>query len=560
LTLAVAKKPGRGTPTPAAPTLAALALATLAVCLAGCQGPKPPPKDEFFLQPLPVQQLQAYPETVTGRFVSLADFEDSPLLGQLAQQQVEAFSIESAGLGSTGVPPVPSDPTGGTPVLPTQSGGQVAYTLKTSRTGVGAMTVVLPPGASLVYKPGALHNFSDYRLLQVALRSEDIRDDLTVELVSEKGRWRSGPVLLRPGWNNVQIDLQRLGERDFDPKAVGQVRLSFASADKPVSLVLDDLMLIDNQRKITPTPPGMEIIKSGLDYEIRYAGTNQGPQAPPIRLAQGGDGLWRLGDQQPLLALSATQAAGGLVTESPASVPAASAEDISLMGSRRLGEVTVLEANALRVRLANCWYFPDASGAWASLAVRQVRWEYTFYGDGRWVTDLVLNNAGGKSISTVLLAPPGAAAWSDGRSGPAAAEEFRGSVGHWSFSRTVNDKLRTIVEANYAKPPPLTLKMGRSDPAGGDSDGDGFDESQGCYCVRAMAGHCRFTLACPVGPIDVYVRIRGQWTGPASASCQGLALRDSVGLDDKCLLVRVPAVDSRPVTVEVTGPVSPLDR
>jgi hypothetical protein len=133
-------------------------------------------------------------------------------------------------------------------------------------------------------------------------------------------------------------------------------------------------------------------------------------------------------------------------------------------------------------------------------------------------------------------------------------------VGHWSFSRTVNDKLRTIVEANYAKPPPLTLKMGRSDPAGGDSDGDGFDESQGCYCVRAMAGHCRFTLACPVGPIDVYVRIRGQWTGPASASCQGLALRDSVGLADKCLLVRVPAVDSRPVTVEVTGPVSPLDR
>lgn len=527
-------KPGR-----AAPTLAVLVAAAMAAFLSGCQAQQPPPpKDEFFLQPLPVQQLQAYPETVTGRFVSLADFEDSPLLNQLAQQQVEAFSIEPAG-----------------------GDGQVAYTLRTSRTGVGAMAVVLPPGASLVYRPGALRDFSDYRLLQVALHSQEIRDDLAVELVSEKGRWRSGPVLLRPGWNNVQVDLQRLGElAGFDPKTVGQVRLSFVSSDQPVSLVLDDLMLIDNQRKIAPTPPGIEITKSGLDYEIRYAAQDQGSPAAPIRLTQGPDGLWRLGDQQPVLALAGTQAAGGLVAESPASAPAASAEDISLMGSRRLGEVTVLEANALRVRLANCWYFPDSAGAWASLAVRQVRWEYTFYGDGRWVSDLVLNNAGGKSISTVLLAPPGRAVWSDGRSGPAGPEEFRGSVGHWSFTRTVRDDLRTIVEANYVKPPMLTLKMGRGDPAGGDSDGDGFDESQGCYSVRAMAGHCRFTLACPVGPTDVYVRITGQWIGPVSASCQGLALRDTVRLNDKCLLVRVPAVDSRPVTVEVTGPVSPLDR
>lgn len=516
--------------------LTLVVLSACLVCAGGCQpAGAAKPKDEFFMQPLPVQQLQAYPETVTGRFTTLADFEDSTLLRQRGERQVEQFAIEPAGAG------------------------QLSFTDNVTRTGIGAMRANLPAGAQLVYRPAVPHDFSGYTLLQLALHSTAIRDDLRVKLVTDKADWESHHVLLRAGWNNVLIDLQRLaGRPDFDAKAVKEIRLWFSAADNTTEFGLDDMMLIDNRREIPGTPPGVKLTKFGLDYKLELPGLGK-----PLELKQGEDGLWRLGEQQTLVDLTATPSIDGVLIPAsrPATTSAGPREQIDMMGKRRLGEVEVLEANALRLRLASTWYFPDSAGQWESLAVRQIRWEYTFYADGRWVTDITLNNAGGESISSVVFWQPEKVAWSDGElSAAKVVSDFAGSAGRWSFIRTGRAERRSIIEAGYLRPPAVKVTMGQIDPSVGDADGDGFDQSQGCYCLKSAAGNCRFSLALAQGPMDVYVRVRGKWTGAVTASCQGLSLRSSVRLADGSLLLAIPAVGSRPVAVEVTGPVELLDR
>ena len=84
-------------------------------------------QEEFYLQPLPIQQSQVYPETVTGRFVSLADFEEAPLAGQPGHAQVRHFTVSPAG-----------------------SGAGMKYVVNITRTGAGAVEAQVPEGASLV--------------------------------------------------------------------------------------------------------------------------------------------------------------------------------------------------------------------------------------------------------------------------------------------------------------------------------------------------------------------------------------------------------------------------
>jgi hypothetical protein len=125
---------------------AAKAVLILVLAAAGCDssffGRSDDPKEqkgqeEFYLQPLPVQQKQAYTETATGRFVSLADFEDSPMLGR-GFRQVEHFAI-----------------------LPAKAEGLKKFVVNITRTGSGAMEVSLRPGAKLEYRMPHVHDFSD---------------------------------------------------------------------------------------------------------------------------------------------------------------------------------------------------------------------------------------------------------------------------------------------------------------------------------------------------------------------------------------------------------------
>ena len=513
-------------------------------------------QEEFYLQPLPIQQSQVYPETVTGRFVSLADFEEAPLAGQPGHAQVRHFTVSPAG-----------------------SGAGMKYVVNITRTGAGALEANLPMGSSLVYRLPEVHDFSDYCLLSMAIYSRSVRDDLRVLLVTDRAGWESHPVLLRTGWNNVLIDIQRLKVLpDFNTRRVREIRLRFAGGGKgaagAVRINLDDIMLIDNRREILPLPEGLRLIRRGMDYELHLPGDSK-----PINIHQGHDGLWRMGPLQPVISLIARGEGGPSAFElSPATRPAgrpgtgsvaAPREELDAMGRWRVGEVRVVEHNAVRLRMSNTWYFPTAAGQWpggdgqssgasepAALGARRIRWEYTFHGDGRMITDVSINNVGGRRLATVSLTAPRQAMWSDGKRRRRMLVSDFADVGRWSFLLAGDGPRGRAYEDNYANPARLAVRMGSRGVADGDAGGDGFDETRGCYRLAAEVGHCRFYFHPPPGGLaDAVVRVTGRWKGKVAASSEGLALRRLVRLGDGSVLFVVPGVLKRPAWVEVTGKV-----
>ena len=311
-------------------------LLALLPLLAGCPKPveAPPKEAPLYVAPLPVQQAAAYPETVTRRFVSLADFETQPA------EQVSWFTF-------SGQPP--RDQTDRTP--PTRK-----LVVNVTRTGAGAMEVFLPAGMQLVFHIPQIHDFTGYTLLSLALYSETLRDDLRITVTSDASSWRSPPTLIQPGWNTVLVDIRRLAQlRDFDIKGVRTLLLEFADAAGPVRFNIDDIMLLDNRRPIAPLPPGLQMEKNALDYKLALEGRPE-----PLEIRQNEDGLWRLGADQPLVQLATPKE----------SLPE-SVERLAPMGNRRVGSVEILENNPLRLRIVNTWYFPSRAGEWASMAVRR---------------------------------------------------------------------------------------------------------------------------------------------------------------------------------------------
>jgi len=495
------------------------AILLLWVLLAGCgeggrqaacpAGPRP--------ELLAVQQAKVYPETSTGMFISLVDFEDTPG-GRKGYEQVELFSIEGE-----------------------QAGGELSFVVNITRTGAGAMEVHLPAGAELALDVGDFHDFSGYCLVSMALFSDTLRDDLTVTLNTHGASWTSHRTLVKPGWNTVLIDIQRLeSQPGFDITGVERISLGFADAAGPVRFNLDDVMLVDNRRRIKPVPKGVSLSKQGLDYEVRLPGRPQ-----PVGLAQCDDGLWRLSDLAPTF-----QAAG------PGQTLPAAGERLGLMGRRKVGQVELLEHNAVRVRLANTWYFPKRSGEWLSLAVRRIRWNYTIYTDGRWVTHVELNNAGGSRISSVRMWLTEEVAWS---AGVVAADlvirDFLGPVGRWSFLLAPKTLRTETLYRNYVRPGRVRPTIAAEDVyAPGDIDRDRFDESQGCYSLAAVRGHCRFTVVPPEGGLlDPAFMVTGLSEGPVCVNAQGLAVRNVVKLPDGAALFIIPGWIRQPTAVEVTG-------
>ena len=496
----------------------AMLMAAWCLLLAGCgpagESTTSPTGSGERLDPLPVAQMKAYPEAAGGLFVSLADFEDTATLKGYAQ--AEWFSI--------------------TP--PAGDAGQ-QFTVNITRTGAGALAASLPAGGQLVFSIPAFRDFSGYTLLSLAVYSQTLRDDLCVTLTTAGVTWTSPRTLIAPGWNTVEIDIQRLRlVEGFDQTAVSGISLQFADAGGPVSFVLDDVLLIDNTRTLEPTPPGMSLSKSGLDYAISLPG-----QARPVVLAQGGDGLWRLGDMQ-----ATVQAVG------PGQPLPAEGEHLELMGGRTIGRVDVLEVNPVRVRLASTWYFPTRAGEWLSLGMPRIAWEYTFY-DGRWVTGVEISNPAGLRIGALRMWVNKDAAWSNGViSRDLVIRDFQAALGRWSFLQNCAGPLAAVA-ADYLQPGRVEATLaGEAAFADGDADRDGFDESQGCYFIQAAGGQCRFTLHPPRGGLSSPVfRIAGEWSGAIRAACDGLAIRDVVRLEDGSALFVVPGRIERPVAIEVTA-------
>ncbi len=493
------------------------AFAAVLIAPVGCDRfgtPDPPPSPPSKVAPLPIQQAEAYPETVTGLFVSLADFE--PQTDPLSPRQRVARRFRIAAPGG---------------------GGFLKYTLNVTRTGTGALEGELPADGRLVFEIPQLQDFREYTLLLLAVNVQALRDDFRVTLRTGQAAWRSPRQLVRPGWNAVRVDLQRLGAlAEFDARRVRAVELHFDDARSPVRFGLDDVMLIDNRRTIQPTPPGMTLRKVGLDYELKLPGRTRA-----VRLSQGHDGLWRIGRLQGRVQLAAPGE----------TLPDGGNEDLGPMGDRRIGEVTLLEHNAVRLRLANTWYFPTRAGEWASGSARRIRWEYTFYADGRRVTRVELNNAGGQAIRAVRIRLPAVAAIrGQGQARAVEAADFAGPIGRWTWLiGGADDPQRD--RRQFLSPGNLRATVGsRQD--------DGFDPATGSYVLRSRAGQCRFELRPgPDGLNHPVVHVLGGWRGAVTVSCDGLGVREIVELPDGVLFV-VPAAVKRPAVVELSGTPDPL--
>ena len=467
--------------------------------------------------PLPVQQARAYPEMQTGLFFPLADFEDRPE-GRRGAEQARRFTVEPAG-----------------------SGAVRQRVIHTSRTGVGSLEVTLPAGSDLIFRPASGADFSGYTLLTLSIRAAAHRDDLRVSLVSPGESWISPRRLIRPGWNTVHFDLRPLESvKGFSIQDVRAVRLRFDDAAGPVTFFVDDLILVNNTRELRATPVGMQLRKSGTDYEITVSSTGRA-----VRLAQFEDGLWRLSPDQAALLLSP-----------PGREPGDRRQSLDLLGARRIGEAELLEANAVRVRLASTWYFPDRSGEWASLAVRRVRWEHTFYPDGRRVTHVKLNNAGGPEIGAAKIVCPRAVAWGDGQTGNALTSAGpTGPIAEWSWLAPPETSTGKTFQNSYVDPGRIEVDRGAALVASaGDEQQGGFDRSQGCYVVRAIKGRFRFRFVPPQeGVLNPVFRVEGNWSEPVCVSSEGLAIRRRALLADGSLLFLLPGEVSQSIWLEISG-------
>ena len=483
--------------------------------------------DKYYLQPLIVQQREAYPETITGKFISLADFERSELTGQSGRSQLRYFSI-----------------------LPPRQGASLKFVVNITRTGAGAMEVSLPAGASLIFHVPGIHDFSKYTLLTMAIYARSLRDDLMIRISTDKAAWETHPMLIKPGWNNVKIDLARLKMMsDFNPRRVRTIRLWFSHSTSPLRINIDDIMLIDNRRWIEPVPAGMRLFKSGLDYAIHLP-----YRIKPVRLRQCDDGLWRLVDEPIRLILDGDRDSFFPPTD------ADYLSDVLGMGRLRVGQVELIEHNSIRLRIANTWFFSDVSGKRESTDTRKIRWEYTFYRDGKWITDVILNNVGGPPIRAVKIVIPKEAVFSDGSTGPLKqVKPFTAPVGRWDFLIPPPDKKADLHKDNFVHPARINVQVGQVKILSGDIDGDGFDQAQGCYNILADKGRCRFVLKPQGKLLNPVIRVFGMRLSTnsnvcrrVSVNCEGRAIREFVSLPDGSILFMLSGVVNHPIWVEAT--------
>ncbi len=375
-----------------------------------------------------------------------------------------------------------------------------------------------------------------------------------------------------------------------EPSAESASQPASAPASEPAShpagdtIVLDDIQLIDNRHEISPLPEGMRLIASGLDYELTLPG-----RADPLRLTQGRDGLWRLGADRAALALA--DDVNHFAAPQADTAPAENLEDLTMLGcgtgvspvcntavptmsdtpgaasvlpslitslgrdaqdthgrdahatnsqnsqSSRVGAVEVIEHNAIRLRLASTWFFPSFAGEWRLSTCRRVRWEYTFYWDGRWVTHMRVDLPGAERIPALRLALPDEAAWSDRqRSAGRLFAPSGGATKTCSFLTEPAGSPGGIVGEAYMDPPALRVLSPAGEAAAAPSTKGAFDASEGCYVLDGASGLVRFTLEGKAGGADCVVRLL-RWPGPeAGINCDGLSIRNYVRLADGSLL------------------------
>jgi len=286
---------------------------------------------------------------------------------------------------------------------PADTGGFVGITTDRAQlqTGVGSLKVTFAhAGVRLVCGShpdsqwGFPRDWSKYHLFILSVYSPrqlggfiiSARSGTDVDL-----RYENPPLLLKPGWNLIRLDLGDMGEQ-LDLANMRDLEFRCEPLTAPVDLFFDDLILTDNARDLYSTPE-----KLPGDLYVRSAGRRLIVGAVDrfeLTFSRGRIRQWLdLGfDRTRIHNLV------GIGSLGPDPIPAAhgqfTANDADNPAGR-MGAGTTLEtyqslvsANALRVVVQGAWRFtpPNAS---PSETDPYSRWLYSIYRDGRVYTECV---------------------------------------------------------------------------------------------------------------------------------------------------------------------------
>lgn len=462
----------------------------------------------------PIDPAAACPETIPGNYLWLADFEETST--RSAAEQVRHFRVESEA-----------------------EEDRIFLVSDRAHTGEGSAKITLSPGGRLVFSRSISPSDVEFTFLSMAVYSEVFRDDLCLTVTLGGKERRFPPSLIEPGWNIVLFDIRFLRPSGFEPSVEIKLLVEFSDAAGAMEIGLDDLMLVDNVRELAGTPEGIRVARNGLDYVLSIRGWDF-----PMALRQGEDGLWRLSEGRIRLQIFGEE-------DSLANTE----EYLDLLGERKIGQIEILECNPIRIRLANRWYFPSRGGEWRSLSVQKIVWEQTFYGDGRWVTSLEMNNAGEREIRAVRLTSREPTAWSGGSITRELFEDtFSGPVRRWSALRAAKSPAGDKALRNYLLPGRVEVRLGEEGHfVSSDKNRDHFDESQACYYFRSASRHGRFAWFPPEGgERNPVFRVTGLDEGEVIVTCQGQAVHEVVRLEDASILFQLRGDFELPVEVEIS--------
>ncbi|MBT3279275.1 MAG: hypothetical protein HN370_07880 [Phycisphaerales bacterium] len=507
-------------------------LIVMLLCIAGCRVPGPvelpPPSPSAGLPvksdvQIVQEQDRAHPTLRLGEFLSMADFEHRG--DQDVKRQLDWFTVEP-------------------------STGHSTLRLSTqARSGRGALEAQLWRGESVRFNFPQPLDASDYWLIQLSVQLPQRRDDLQLTFHSRQGAWTSPRSLLGPGWNDVKLGLTELKRLTnlgrFDIRAITGITIRCTNLTVPLTVRFDDILLLDNSRRIKSTPAKVGLWTWGGDYALRLGGWKD-----PLRIERGEDGLWRIGAMAPSILCGRGETPTRAVSDS--------------LGLYRVGQIKIIESNRIRLRMESSALFPLRHGAWSGVSTRYLRSRWTFYSDGRWVTELAMNNSGGDLMQSLRIKLPREAAWSTRKtvSDEWTAGRHVGPVRRWCYLHAPTDSAKTQF-AHYLSPAKLEVRYGKYVYVPGDVMGDAFDESQGCYVVGGRNGQCRFTLRAKQGTLgNCVLRVMGPWKTSPTVRVEG-GIVDTVELlaDGSALFViDTLSRGGTKVDVTVSGTMQPVVR
>ncbi len=467
------------------------------------------------------EQGHAHPSLLQAEFLSLADFEHRG--DQDVKRQIDWFRLENPN-------------------------GRSRLALSSQAvSGHGSLQVNLARNEAIRFTFPEILDASDYWLIQLSVWLPQRRDDLQLTFHSRAGAWSSPRAQLDAGWNDLSLGLTEMKRLTnvgrFDVRSITGITIRFTDLTAPLLFRLDDILLLNNARRIQSTPAKVGLWQWGGDYALKLSGW-----AKPLRIERGHDGLWRIGTYQPV------------VTCGRGESPTRPASDF--LGVHRLGQLKIIERNRVRLRMESTWLFPLRRGAWMPVSMRYLRCRWTFYPDGRWVTELAMNNSGGELMNSLRVRLPIKAARSTRKMiwNVCLVNRNVGPVRRWCYL-LAPPASAAAMRKTYLAPAKLAVAYGKYVYVTGDVMGDAFDESQGCYVVGGRNGQCRFSLQSRDATLaPSVVRVLGPWTIAPTVRVDG-GLVDTVELlADGSALFLIDTTTAAKVKIEVRGTMQAIPR